>query len=187
MKKFLLFLLVAFSFTVNAQHVHVTPHVTPHISTVHVTPHVTPHVTTVHPTTVHVSEPVHVTPHVSEVHATTKAPTIHETPVYSPIKEVSAYDFKMYPNGSYYYLMMNNHTKQYDTIKGATKEELKSKLEPVTGKAPMSNGTVVSILIGLVFCISIIVLIIQSQNKKEKTWEEAAKELDPSESYNKEQ
>ena len=166
MKKFLLFLLVAFSFVVNAQHV-------------------TPHVTTVHPTTIHVSEPVNIAPHVTEVHALPKATVVHETPVYSPIKEVPVSDFKVYPNGTYYYLMMNNHTKQYDTVKGATKEELKAKLTPTKAEPPMSNGTMVSIIIALIFCIAIIAIIVQTSGKKEKTWEEAAKELDPNEDYNK--
>lgn len=35
------------------------------------------------------------------------------------MKEFPVSDFKVYPNGTYYYLMMNNHTKQYDTVKGA--------------------------------------------------------------------
>lgn len=189
MKKFILSLILALSFAVNAQHFS-SVHVTPHVSSVQVTPHVTP----VHVSTVHISEPVHVsTPtHISEptiVHEAPMVTPVHETPVYNPIKIVPASEIKMYPNGTYYFLLMNNHTHKMDSITGATKEEVTQKLKSISSQedTPMSNGQVVLIVLGIVALGSFVLFLVKNGNSNNKSWEESAKELDSSESYNKEQ
>ena len=93
----------------------------------------------------------------------------------------------MYPNGTYYFLLMNNHTHKMDSITGATKEEVTQKLKSVSPQeeAPMSNGQVVLIVLGIVAIGSFVLFLVKNGNDNNKSWEESAKELDPSESYNK--
>lgn len=109
----------------------------------------------------HVSEPV-ITTHVSEVEVHT-AP-VHETvetPTYSHETVNSEY-FQSQP-GVYCYLLYNNHTRVYDTIKAKSKEELKYKVESLT--SPQNEKLTpkeICVILGFVIAFIIAVLYARS-------------------------